>query len=216
LFDEPVWTESVQFYTSQIIKNAVNSNSTFEWYMREFITLVAAECNDFGKLKILDFEGGPGTMYADIAAKLPGLDFEYHIVETPANCRIGRNLFPSDPRISFIEANPDNDLQFALQATDYRIVMSSSTLQYSHDWKGLVEKLMQCNAKYFILLRLLSGEMPTFTTIQSVAMSYGPHKGAFCGQIPCTFINRSELINYVMGGGIRCYWICSAEIIRKN
>lgn len=195
LFDACIWTESVKYWTENSINNAKNPNHPSESYLREFITILAVESSQQQRIRVLDFGGGPGTTYADIFGKLPNLNFEYHVVDTPANCEIGRSLFLSNPNLSFITANPNDDHQFELPAEKYDIVMSSSTLQYSHDWKGLLKKLIICNPKYFVLLRLLTGEMPTFTTIQSITMSYGPHQGTYCGDIPCTFINRNELIS---------------------
>jgi putative methyltransferase (TIGR04325 family) len=196
LFDEQVWTESVKYSTENSINNAKNPNYPLEWYLREFVALLAAESFGQKGAKVLDFGGGPGTTYADIFGIFPNLNFEYHIIDTPANCEMGRSLFPSNPNLHFLIANPNNDHQFDIQADKYDIVMSSSTIQYSHNWRALLTKLIKYNPKYFVLLRLLSGEMPTFTTIQYITMSYGPHKGTYCGNIPCTFINRQELISF--------------------
>lgn len=196
LFDEQVWTETVKYWTENSINNANNPNHPLEWYLREFITLMATEAFDQDTVKILDFGGGPGTTYADIQGKLAISNFEYYIVDTPANCEIGKSLFPSNPNLHFCIADPNNDHQFDIHTEKYDIVMSSSTIQYSHNWRELLTKLIKCRPKYFVLLRLLSGEMPTFTTIQHITMTYGPHKGTYCGNIPCTFINRQELISF--------------------
>jgi putative methyltransferase (TIGR04325 family) len=196
LFDGYIWTETVRYWTENSINNTKNPNHSLEWYLREFITLLAVEAFDKRSIKILDFGGGPGTTYADIQGKLYTSNFEYHIIETPANCEAGRSLFPSNPNLHFIAANPNNDHQFDIHADKYDIVMSSSTIQYSHNWKELLTKLIKCNLKYFVLLRLLTGEMPTFTTIQDITMTYGPYKGTYCGDISCTFINRKELISF--------------------
>jgi putative methyltransferase (TIGR04325 family) len=196
LFDEQIWTETVKYSTENSINNTKNPNYPLEWYLREFITLLAAESFDQKGVKVLDFGGGPGTTYADIQGKLPTSNFEYHIIDTPANCEIGKNLFPSNTNLHFFSANPNNNHQFDIPVEKYDIVMSSSTLQYSHNWRELLTKLIKCNPKYFVLLRLLSGDMPTFTTIQYITMTYGPYKGTYCGDIPCTFINRQELISF--------------------
>jgi putative methyltransferase (TIGR04325 family) len=196
LFDACIWTETVKYWTENSINNAKNPNHPLEWYLREFITILAVESFGQNGTKVLDFGGGPGTTYADIQGTLPISNFEYHIVDTPSNCEIGRSLFPSDPNLHFVAADPDNDRYFNLPVEEYHIILSSSTIQYSHNWRELLAKLIRCNPKYFVLLRLLSGEMPTFTTIQYVTMTYGLHKGAYCGDIPCTFINRQELISF--------------------
>lgn len=196
LFDGHIWTGTVRYWTENSINNAKNPNYPLEWYLREFVTLLVTEAVDQNTIKILDFGGGPGTTYADIQGKISTSNFEYYIVDTPANCEIGRSLFPSNPNLHFVTANPNNDHQFDIHTEKYDIVMSSSTIQYSHNWKELLAKLIKYNPKYFVLLRLLSGEMPTFTTIQDITMTYGPYKGTYCGDIPCTFINRQELISF--------------------
>ena len=60
--------------------------------------------------------------------------------------------------------------------------MVSGTLQYIRNWKSLLRKLVDLNNDFFVLTRFSTGEMPTFTTIQSIVMSYGPHKGKYVGR----------------------------------
>ena len=193
LFDESIWIETVMNATVNIKNNMHNPDHPCEWYEREFLAILAFESYSKDYVSVLDFGGGPATNYASVVGKIPLNNQIYHIVDTPSNCELGRKLFLGDSRLYFIDANPDDDLDFQLPQSTYDIVMSSSTLQYSRNWKQLVERLTGCNPEFFVLLRLLTGPMPTFTTIQSVTMSYGPLKGSYAGDIHCTFINRDEL-----------------------
>jgi len=43
LFDGHIWTGTVRYWTENSINNAKNPKHPFEWYLREFITLLATE-----------------------------------------------------------------------------------------------------------------------------------------------------------------------------
>ncbi len=193
LFDGHIWVESVKHATVDAINNIDNPDYPCQWYERELITLLALEMTRKGCISVLDFGGGPATTFASIIGKLPSGNLQYHIVDTPANCELGKSLFPNETRLHFLNANPDNDLDFQLPQTKYDIILSSSTIQYSHNWRQLIKLLIECDPEFFVLLRLLTGPMPTFTAIQSVTMSYGPYKDYYVGAIPCTFVNRNDL-----------------------
>ena len=193
LFDGLVWTESVRSAAIQARHDFRSPNSPCEWYERELLTLLALEMNRKRRVHVLDFGGGPATTFFSIAGKIPAGDLRYDIVDTPANCAVGGELAAEVDGVRFIPANPEDDLQFDLPRDEYDVVMSSSTIQYSRDWRRLVQRLAECEPEFFVLLRLLAGPMPTFTTIQSVVMTYGPHVGRDAGRIPCTFINSGDL-----------------------
>jgi len=92
----------------------------------------------------------------------------------------------------------------------------SSTLQYIREWKNLLNDLCKLNDDYFVLTRFSTGEMPTFTTKQSIVVSYGPHKGKYAGDIYHTFINRSEIISFFQQQGYEvCYDIFYSDY-REN
>ncbi|HHT9144198.1 MAG TPA: methyltransferase, TIGR04325 family [Candidatus Wunengus sp. YC61] len=207
LFNNHLWLESVEWYLRNDYSYCHRPDFWIEPYLREIITLIVAKCySSTGTVKVLDFGGGIGNTYVPIAAKIPNhLNYDYHIIDTPSHCQRGREIFRNDERISFSEALEHDGSVFTVQENSYDIVMVSSTLQYIRNWKCLLGKLFDLNNDFFVLTRFSTGEMPTFTTIQSIVMSYGPHKGKYVGDIYHTFINRNELINFLLQHG---YEIC--------
>ena len=101
LFDGRVWIESVKHATIDAINNIDNADYPCQWYERELITLLAMEMTRKGGISVLDFGGGPATTFASIIGKLPSGNLQYHIVDTPANCELGKSLFPTEARILF-------------------------------------------------------------------------------------------------------------------
>ena len=55
LFDACIWTESVKYWTENSINNAKNPNHPSEWYLREFITILAVESSQQQRIRVLDF-----------------------------------------------------------------------------------------------------------------------------------------------------------------
>lgn len=202
VFDNEEWVQSVDWYFAQDLNNSSCPNFWLEPYLREFTMLIINECLHSGKSRVLDFGGGMGNTYLPVSTQISAkLNYEYHIVDTPRNCLHGRKVFQNDTRIQFIEALPTDGTKFETPSASYDIIFTSSTLQYMHNWQEVLKKLIGFNPKYFFLTRLSSGEMPTFTTRQSLVMGYGPHKDKYIGDIYHTFINRSELIRFFQERG---------------
>lgn len=202
LFDQPVWTDSVHSAAAARRERIGDPDLECEWYERDFLGLLAAELHRRGRISVLDFGGGPGTTFVSVVGKIRTGELTYHVADLAANCRIGEELLEGDPRVEFLLVDPDAEA-FA-PARAYDIVLSSSTVQYARNWRHLLGGFAACAPSYIVLPRLLVGRAPTFTTIQTVTMSYGPHQGTVAGQIPCTFLNQAELCQALASLGYTC------------
>ena len=132
--------------------------------------------------RILDFGGGIGFTYFQTVYGMPKHDgLEFHIVEREATCQAGTKFFGDSEKGLFFHS----ELPAARSMFD--IVHSSSALQYIDDWKSMVSRLCSLSSRYFLLVDLFAGTIPTFVTAQNY---YG-------SKIAARFINIDELISLV-------------------
>lgn len=212
LFDGPVWTDSVRAAAEASRDRIGAGDQGCEWYERELIALLALQLRQKGTVRVLDVGGGTGGTFAHAVGALgpsASAGLRYDVVDTPQNCRIGGDVFAGDDsagggRIAFHPVDPAQGLAFDAPRPRYDLVLSSSTIQYARDWAGFLERCAALEPEHILFLRLLTGEMPTFTTLQTVVMSYGPHRDRKAGCIPCTFINRGMLRTVLARHGYDC------------
>lgn len=140
-------------------------------------------------LRVLDFGGGLGTGYLQLATSLPpDVRMDYHIVDNAQMCAAGRALFSGDPRIRFSTSLPTP----GTEAPD--IVYANSVLQYIEDYAGQLRALAAFGAPQLLLGRLAAGACPTFAT-QQVNVP---------GQLlPYWFLNVAEVTEILAGAGYR-------------
>jgi putative methyltransferase (TIGR04325 family) len=139
-----------------------------------------------GRARILDFGGGPGASFASLAAALPdGARLQYHVVDNPKVCRVGRARFRSDRRVKFHPSLPP------LKAID--IVHAQSSFQYVEDWRGLVRSLSRYRAPVLAITDLPAGSFKTYAALQNY---YG-------SRIPYWFFNLPAFVREVERNGYR-------------
>jgi putative methyltransferase (TIGR04325 family) len=141
-----------------------------------FTTLAATQSSS---IKVLDFAGGVGFSYAVLLKKsflTSRLDFS--VVETPAVCKVGRELFANDTKIRFFDSPEkiEQDIKFD-------IIHLGSCLQYFDDWKGTLEKLIFRSKGYFVFTGLLAGNVDSFITTQNY----------YDSKIPVRILNLNEV-----------------------
>jgi putative methyltransferase (TIGR04325 family) len=111
-------------------------------------------------VRILDFGGATGTAWLHLTAGTVDVSaVELHVVETEVACRLGEQLWADEPRVRFHRAVAD-------VPPGIDIVHVNSALQYIEDYRGLLEVLCGCGARYFLLPRLSAGDFPTYATAQ--------------------------------------------------
>lgn len=190
VFDLPGWVDTVAWQMQSKLAGDGSHRFDVDSYDLAFLGIVAAVAEKrAGPVRILDFGGGIGFSY--LALKNGVRDVAYHldVVETPLNCQRGRALFSQAGNLGFFTEIPSGP---------YDIILSSSTLQYVPEWKGVLGALAATGAAHMVLTRLPTTEGPSFVAQQNLTMTGGPHKGRFIGSILHAFFNRGE-VAAVMG-----------------
>lgn len=151
-------------------------------------TVAAATGVGLGTIRVVDFGGAAGSGFIQLLATLPpSITLGYHIVDLTGMCAAGRELFVGEPRIRFhttlteVPAQPD-------------IVYVNSVLQYLEDYAGQLRALTALGARWLLLARTATGNIPTFASRQL----------NLPGQVlPYWFVNRDELVSLVRSLGYR-------------
>jgi putative methyltransferase (TIGR04325 family) len=148
--------------------------------------LVSAICEEKSTLRVLDFGGGMGIAYVHLVSSVVNWRrIDYHIVENNAMCDAGKQLFANDAHMHFHSTLPAN-------LSDVDIVYVSSALQYIEDYRGLLKVLCSYQPRYFLFVKLSSGNIPTYATAQ---------KNLPGTVIPYWFLNVDEITNAMAENG---------------
>jgi putative methyltransferase (TIGR04325 family) len=122
--------------------------------------LASCSARQRGRVGVVDFGGGTGTGFVQLAASLPDdTVIDYLVVDQAPVCAAGRALFEGDARIRFATELPP-----AAGAMD--IVYANSVLQYIDDYAGALRGLAALGAPWLLLGQLAAGEFRTFATQQ--------------------------------------------------
>lgn len=137
-------------------------------------------------LRILDFGGGLASSYLPMRAMLSDdLRMNFAIVENKEICEAGRNLFASDPQVTFLAEMP--------KGVRFDIVHAGSSMHYVDDWIGLLGNFAELQPDILIFADLPAGDIDTFVTSQNY---YGR-------KIPVRFWNIAEFIQNVEKTGYK-------------
>ncbi len=131
----------------------------------ELISVIKKYLNKNSKIKVLDFGGGFGIAYYILkeSFKKNFINLNYTILEIPYVSKFGKKL---SPEIRFIEK---------FDKKKYDLIYSSSTIQYSKDWKLDILKFIELNPNYIFLSDVFVGKIPTFISLQTYYESTIPH-----------------------------------------
>jgi putative methyltransferase (TIGR04325 family) len=173
-FDDGYWTELLVPQTLALKKKIEAAEwGTFRRVQAEdalLPELVASNLPTSTPLRITDFGGGLGLAYLHLRASLGReIPLQFSVIERPAVCDRGRQIFADDPAIRFVpsfsEAGPAD------------IVYCSTALQYVDDYGGLFREIAAAKPKFLLLVNLSAGPNPTFVTGQlSVKGSVIPYR----------------------------------------
>jgi putative methyltransferase (TIGR04325 family) len=144
-----------------------------------FAYVLALAAHRKERLSVMDWGGGLGYYYALARALMPELVLEYHCKELPLICAAGRK---SSPEIRFHEDD-------SCLGRKYDLVLASSSLQYSEDWRKTLGALAAA-ADQWLYLALLpaTAECGSFVFIQrAYPHGYDTEYLGWC-------LNRRELI----------------------
>jgi putative methyltransferase (TIGR04325 family) len=131
---------------------------------------------DKDDVSIFDVGGNLGLSYIHLK-KACCKSVNYHVLEVPEICTLGKELFKDHDDVRFYDSIPEH-----LNKID--ILYLSNSLQYIDDWKDFIAKLMCFNPDYIVLANLFAGSIQTYATVQNY----------YDSKIPSWFFNYTEIV----------------------
>jgi putative methyltransferase (TIGR04325 family) len=132
------------------------------------------------RISVLDWGGGVGY-YALIAQTLlPEVTLDYVIKELPGLVELGRELMPA--------ARFEQD-EAACLSRSYDLVLASSSIQYSEDWRSLVASLARAADRWLFISRV-----PIARRAKSFVVVQRPHHYGYRTEYISWVLNRDELL----------------------
>lgn len=133
-----------------------------------------------GRLSMLDWGGGIGHYCIYAKALLPDVELEYHCRDLSLLTVGGRQVLP--------DATFHDSDETALART-YDLVLASSSLHYSRDWRGVLAKLASVTDHYLYVTR-----QPFVETASSFVVVQRPYRHGYMTEYPGWFLNRGEFL----------------------
>lgn len=143
-----------------------------------YVAALAARHKDY--ISILDWGGGVGHYGVLSRVLLPGVPVDYHCKDLPLLCTAGRSL---------LEGFTFHDNTESCFSRDYDLVVASSSLQYSKDWRAVFESLSKVSKEFIYITRL-----PIVKTEASFVVLQRPYMHGYNTEYIGWFINRDEFI----------------------
>jgi putative methyltransferase (TIGR04325 family) len=141
------------------------------------------------RISVLDWGGGAGHYYLYSRALLPELDLDYHCVELPMFCDLGRRLLPE---VRFHEAG--NGLPY--DGGPFDLVVASGALHYAERWRDVARDLASETKTFLYLARLQTvAHAASFAAVHRVDRAGYREFVSWC-------INRDELVDAITGAGL--------------
>lgn len=132
------------------------------------------------RLSVLDWGGGIGHYYVYATALLPEVELDYHCRDLSRFTIAGRGLLP---RATF------HDRDETALGRSYDLVLASSSLHYSKDWRADLAKLASVATGYLYVTR-----QPFVDTASSFVVVQRPHRYGYLTEYPGWFLNRGEFL----------------------
>lgn len=140
------------------------------------------------RLSMLDWGGALGHYALMAQALIPEVPVEITIKERPETARVGRTLLPS------VTFTVDESACFS---RSYDIVVASSSLQYSVDWRDVAGRLVKSAKEWVFITRLpVVRRSPTFVVVQRPYLSVG-YQTEYLSWV----FNRDEFLAHLTGSG---------------
>ena len=180
----PAFVQSVEapapFGVSNEAVNMTELDFGFHNTVMSFGYVLARTGHGRSRLSILDWGGGIGHYYLYARALLPEVELDYHCRDLPRFATAGRGVLP---RATF----HDRDETALSQA--YDLVLASSSLHYSKDWRADLAKLASVSGGYLYVTR-----QPFVDTASSFVVVQRPHRYGYLTEYPGWFLNRGEFL----------------------
>lgn len=137
-----------------------------------------------GKLRILDFGGGPGAGFQSLRAA-PCFDagVEYHLVDNPAVIALARECFGGDRRLVLHERLPE---PFPVD-----LIHLGSCVQYLSDLDGTLRSLSDFAPRVVLFSDVFAGAIDEYWTLQNLWGS----------RVPFHFMSETKFVETVESHG---------------
>lgn len=154
-----------------------------------FAYVLARAARERERVSILDWGGGIGHYCVYARSLLPEVELDYHCRELARLASAGRQVLPD-------QTFHDSD-ETAL-ARRYDLVLASSSLQYSEDWRRVLAGLARVASPYLYVTRTpFISDAPSFVVVQR------PHRHGYLTEYAGWFLNRHEFLSECAGLGLR-------------
>lgn len=139
-------------------------------------------------LSLLDWGGGIGHYAVLARSLLPETRIEYHCKDVPHLCAGGREVLPHD---TFFAREDE------CAARTYDLVLASSSLHYSEDWRATLRLLAGVTGGYLYVTRLpIVQKAPSYVVVQR------PHACGYHTEYQGWFLNRAEFLETAADFGL--------------
>jgi putative methyltransferase (TIGR04325 family) len=152
---------------------------------------------------MLDWGGGIGHYAIYARALLPEVALDYHCRDLPRFAAAAKDVLPE---AAFHDAD-----ETALART-YDLVLASSSLHYSRDWRAALAKLAAVAAPYLYVTR-----QPFVETAASFVVVQRPYRYGYMTEYPGWFLNRAEFLGETRALGLqllREFLIAERPVVR--
>jgi putative methyltransferase (TIGR04325 family) len=161
--------------------SSTRENAGYHNAMMSYGYVLAFAAGKKDSISLLDWGGGTGHYYLYSKTLLPALTVEYHCYDVPSLCAVGRKLLP-DAHFH------DDPKDFA--GNQFDLVISSSSLQYFEDWRGVLRQMATATGEFLYVARLqMVSRSPSFVVEQR------PYRSGYYTQCLSWFLNRDEFIS---------------------
>jgi putative methyltransferase (TIGR04325 family) len=182
VFESERWVDTLRKRSLQLL-NELEGGKTIsahtlihEHPLPPVVALLAALVDT--PIRILDFGGGTGNSFIPLIKSLPTSDLvEFHVLETPAICQLGREVYKKFHNLHFHDKLPRDVKKFD-------VVHAGNSLHYVADWRMMLGQFACYEPRFIMLSGLNAGDIETFVTYQNY---YG-------SKIPVWFWNVREII----------------------
>jgi putative methyltransferase (TIGR04325 family) len=140
------------------------------------------------RISVLDWGGGIGHYFVYARKLHPDLEMDYVIKDMPGLCEAGRALLAGPSFVS--------DEALALTRR-YDLVFASSSLHYTRDCYGLLDRLCASAARWLMVTRT-----PFVETHDDFVVVQRPHAFGYMTEYPGWFLNRKRVVDFVTQRGM--------------
>jgi putative methyltransferase (TIGR04325 family) len=140
------------------------------------------------RLSVLDWGGGIGHYYVYARALMPDLVLDYTCFDLPSLAEGGRSVLP---QVSFPTSEE------AALSRRYDLVVASSSLQYSQDWRAKLAGLANvCDGYVYVTRQPFVQHAPSFVVVQH------PYRHGYATEYPGWFLNEGEFLGFAVELGL--------------